>query len=145
MNQPKFFHDRTFWWILVMTTLLFQGLMVIHDQVISVIDNCDLKTLVRFSEILQESTANQQTKSVALAIQNKVSLINFTPILTIWSDRTQWMEQSIVALAIQNKVTLINFTPILTNLVQYNTMNGTVHFSYASVETRGVWSISPLY
>ncbi|KAK3097464.1 hypothetical protein FSP39_009867, partial [Pinctada imbricata] len=47
-----------------------EGLMVLHDPVILVIENSDLEALVKFSDELKE-TGQNQTKATAVAIQNK--------------------------------------------------------------------------
>ncbi|XP_021356471.1 protein PAT1 homolog 1-like isoform X2 [Mizuhopecten yessoensis] len=48
-----------------------EGLMVLHDTVTQVLDICDLDSLVKFSKELQMESSNNQSKSVAVAIQNK--------------------------------------------------------------------------
>ncbi|XP_060073043.1 protein PAT1 homolog 1-like [Ylistrum balloti] len=48
-----------------------EGLMVLHNPVTQVLDTCDLDSLVKFSRELQQESSSNQSKSVAVAIQNK--------------------------------------------------------------------------
>ncbi|XP_069110697.1 protein PAT1 homolog 1-like [Argopecten irradians] len=48
-----------------------EGLMLLHNPVTQVLDTCDLDSLVKFSGELQLESSSNQSKSVAVAIQNK--------------------------------------------------------------------------